>query len=474
MPAAPEVADVQPRRRSVGYVLLLASVAALGGLLFGYDTAVIAGAIDYLEIHFRLGPGGKGWAVSNVLVGCMFGAALAGTFSDGLGRKKALLLAAGLFAVSAVGSAVPRNLTELVAARFVGGFGVGIASMLSPLYIAEVSPAHLRGRLVSLNQITIITGMVVVSVVNWWIARTAHDEAWNVATGWRWMFASETLPAVLFLICLLFVPESPWWLVKQGRPSEALAILTRTGGRDRAEWELEQIREAVAHERGSLGELSAPGMRMALVVAVVLAVLQQVTGINAVLYYAPTIFKASGTGVTATQALLQTAALQVVNLAFTLVAIRVVDRAGRRPLLLATSVAMGTSLALLGAGFALKLAPGWIFLFTLGYVASFAIAMGPVVWVVLAEIFPTRIRGRAMSVAVVALWIACFAVSQSVPWMFKRLGEPITFWSYGLMCLVAFVFVLRYVPETKGKTLEQIEQTWRQRASVAEDGGPGI
>ncbi|HID75282.1 MAG TPA: MFS transporter [Planctomycetaceae bacterium] len=361
-----------------------------------------------------------------------------------------------------------------MAARFVGGFGVGIASMLSPLYIAEVSPAHLRGRLVSLNQITIITGMVVVSVVNWWIARTAHDEAWNVATGWRWMFASETLPAVLFLICLLFVPESPWWLVKQGRPSEALAILTRTGGRDRAEWELEQIREAVAHERGSLGELSAPGMRMALVVAVVLAVLQQVTGINAVLYYAPTIFKASGTGVTATQALLQTAALQVVNLAFTLVAIRVVDRAGRRPLLLATSVAMGTSLALLGAGFALKLAPGWIFLFTLGYVASFAIAMGPVVWVVLAEIFPTRIRGRAMSVAVVALWIACFAVSQSVPWMFKRLGEPITFWSYGLMCLVAFVFVLRYVPETKGKTLEQIEQTWRQRAAVAEDGGPGI
>ncbi len=449
---------------SAGYALLLSSVAALGGLLFGYDTAVIAGAIDYLEAHFQLTAAGKGWAVSNLLVGCMFGAALAGTFSDRLGRKKALILSAVLFAVSAVGSALPRNLTEFIAARFVGGFGVGIASMLSPLYIAEVAPARIRGRLVSLNQITIISGMVVVSVVNWWIASLPADEAWNVSTGWRWMFASETIPAVLFLLALLAVPESPRWLTKQGREPEALVILSRVSGADRAREELAEIREAIARESGSLSELLRPGMRVALAIAVALAVLQQVTGINAVLYYAPSIFRSSGSKVTATQALLQTVILQATNLTFTLVALWVVDRGGRRPLLLATSAAMGVSLGLLGAAFAAKLGPLWIFLFALAYVASFAIAMGPVVWVVLSEIFPTRIRGRAMSVAVVALWIACFAVSQSVPVMFERLGEARTFWIYGLMCAVAFVFVLRYVPETKNRTLEEIERFWLDRA----------
>ena len=445
---------------SIAYVVLLSSVAALGGLLFGYDTAVIAGAIDYLEIHFSLTAFWKGWAVSNVLVGCMFGAALAGTFSDRLGRKNALITSAVLFAVSAVGSAFPRTLTEFVVARFIGGFGVGIASMLSPLYIAEVSPAHLRGRLVSLNQITIITGMVVVSVVNWMIAGLAGEESWNVTTGWRWMFASETLPAVLFLVCLFFVPESPRWLTKQGREDEAMDILARVGGSARARFEMDQITDAIAHEGGSFWELFRPGIRVALVIAVVLAVLQQVTGINAVLYYAPGIFKASGDEVSATQALLQTVGLHVVNLMFTLVAIWVVDRGGRKPLLLTTSVAMGLSLVLLGAGFACELASIWIFIFTMAYVASFAIAMGPVVWVVLSEIFPTRIRGRAMSVAVVALWIACFAVSQTVPWMFENLGEPITFWTYASMCLVSFVFVALFVPETKGKTLEEIEKSW--------------
>jgi len=448
---------------STVYVLSICSVAALGGLLFGYDTAVIAGAIDYLEVHFELSAFWKGWAVSNVLVGCMFGAALAGTFSDRLGRKKALLLSALLFAVSAIASALPRNLTQLVLARFIGGFGVGIASMLSPLYIAEVSPAHLRGRLVSLNQITIISGMVVVSIVNWLIAGLPGEESWNVTTGWRWMFASEALPAGLFLACLFFVPESPRWLTKQGREQEAMDILTRVSGTVRARFEMEQIKDAIAYEGGSFRELFRPGIRVALIIAVVLAVLQQVTGINAVLYYAPGIFKASGADVTATQALLQTVALQVVNLLFTLVAIRVVDRGGRKPLLLITSAAMGVSLALLGASFAFALAPMWIFVFTMLYVASFAVAMGPVVWVLLSEIFPTRTRGRAMSVAVVALWIACFAVSQTVPWMFENLGKPVTFWTYGLMCVVAFVFVLTFVPETKGKTLEEIEKQWSKK-----------
>ncbi len=445
---------------SVLYVFLLTLVAALGGLLFGYDTAVIAGAIDFLEIRFELTPFWKGWAVSNVLVGCMIGAAIAGPLSDWLGRRKVLLLSAVLFAISAIGSAVPRSLFELVVARFVGGLGVGMASMLSPLYIAEVSPAHIRGRLVSLNQITIITGMLIVSIVNWLIAEQAVDETWNVAIGWRWMFGSETLPAMVFLVCLLFVPESPRWLTKQGSEDEAMAILTRVGGVRRARFEMEQIKDAIAHETGSFWELFRPGIRLALLIAVVLAVLQQVTGINAVLYYAPGIFRSSGADVTAAQALLQTVALQAVNLLFTLVAIWVVDRGGRKPLLLITSAAMGISLVLLGAGFHFGLAPRWIFAFTLAYVGSFAVAMGPVVWVVLSEIFPTRTRGRAMGVATVTLWIACFAVSQTVPSMFKTLGQALTFWTYAVMCAVAFFFVIAFVPETKGKTLEEIERGW--------------
>ncbi len=446
------------------YVCLLTTVAALGGLLFGYDTAVIAGAIGFLKREFIIGhyperwvDDLEGWAVSSVLVGCMIGAMLAGTLSDRFGRKKVLVLSAVLFAVSAIGSALPQNLSQFVAARMLGGFAVGMASMLSPLYIAEVSPAPIRGRLVSLNQITIISGMLVVSIVNWLIASPEND-AWNVATGWRWMFASETLPALLFFALLFLVPESPRWLTKQGREDEAMSVLARVGGRQRAQLEIKEIHDAIAQESGSIRELFRPGIRAALAVAVVLAVLQQVTGINAVLYYAPKIFESAD--VTPTQALLQTVALQVINMLLTVVAVVAVDRGGRKPLLLITSAAMGFSLLLLGGVFYLKLGAAWVFVFTLAYVGSFAVAMGPVVWVVLSEIFPTRIRGRAMGVATVSLWIACFAVSQTVPRMFEDLGQPATFWIYAVMCAVSFVFVVLFVPETKGKTLEEIERTW--------------
>jgi sugar porter (SP) family MFS transporter len=374
-----------------------------------------------------------------------------------MGRKKVLVMSAVFFTISAVGSALARNMTEFVAARMLGGFAVGAASMLSPLYIAEASPARVRGRLVSLNQIAIISGMLVVSIVNWLIA-SPLDESWNLAVGWRWMLASETLPALLFLGCLFFVPESPRWLTKQGRENEALVILTRVGGAQQAAAEMVEIKDAIAHEGQSIRELFRPGIRVAVFIAMGLAILQQVTGINAVLYYAPKIFESAE--VTPIQALLQTVALQVVNLLLTLVAIWIVDRGGRRPLLLITSTAMGISLVLLGGAFYLELPAVWVFGFSLAYVGSFAVAMGPVVWVVLSEIFPTRTRGRAMSVATVTLWIACYCVAQTVPWMFKHLGEPVTFWIYALMCLVSFVFVLAFVPETKGKTLEEIEKSW--------------
>ena len=443
---------------SVGYVYLLASVAALGGLLFGYDTAVISGAVGYLAERFSLDEHWTGWAAASALVGCIVGAALAGVLSDRVGRKKMLLLSAVLFTVSAIGTAVPRNLTEFVVFRIVGGFGVGAASMLSPLYIAEVAPARIRGRLVSINQLAIVSGMLVVYFVNAWIA-SLGDTSWNVDSGWRWMFGSETLPAVVFLVLLFAVPESPRWLTKQGREAEAMAILARVSGSQGARMQMEEIRTAIAEESGSIGQLLQPGIRVALVIAVVLAVLQQITGINVVLYYAPEIFKS--TGLAAAKAINDTVIIGAVNLAFTIVAIWVVDRLGRKPLLMIASAGMGASLAALGGAFHRGDFDGpWVLLFMLAYVASFAVAMGPVVWVVLSEIFPTRIRGRAMSIATVCLWIACFAVSQTFPWMLKTLQGATTFWFYAAMCAVAFLFVSWFVPETKGKTLEEIERSW--------------
>lgn len=446
---------------STVYVCVLATVAALGGLLFGYDTGVISGVIGFLTTRFQLNEVMQGWAVSNVLIGCMVGASVAGTLSDRFGRKKMLIVAAILFAISAVASALPRNLTEFVIARMIGGMGVGMASMLSPLYIAEISPANIRGRLVSLNQITIIVGMLFVCVVNWIVA-SPENMAWNVESGWRWMLASETLPAIIFLVALFFVPESPRWLTKQGRKEEALAILTKIGGHQRAEQQMKEISEAIAHEGARFRELLRPGIRVAIIIAIVLAVLQQISGINAVMYYSPEIFKRAN--VSESQALLLAAAIQVVNLLFTLFAIWAVDRLGRKPLLMLASAAMGVSLVLLGAAFYLQLSVWWIALFMFAYVASFGAAMGPVVWVVLSEFFPTRTRGRAMSVAIFALWVACFTLSQTVPWMFKHIGEAGTFWTYAVVCVITFVFVGRFVPETKGKSLEEIEKIWTRRS----------
>ncbi len=450
-----------PDQGSTGYVFVLASVAALGGLLFGYDTAVISGAIGYLSDYFGLDAPLRGWAASSALVGCIAGACFAGVLSDWLGRKKVLILSAVLFIASAVLSGVPQNLTQFAIARIIGGFGVGAASMLSPLYIAEVAPATIRGRLVSLNQLTIVGGMLVVYFVNALIARygmVAGGEAWNVAWGWRWMFVSETLPAVLFFVLLFFVPESPRWLIKNRRRDAAFATLARVNGATRAEAEVTEIAETVAREDTSIRQLFQPGLRIALLVGVALAILQQVTGINVVLYYAPEIFKSVGRA--ADTAIYQTVIVGLVNVSFTLVAIWVVDRVGRKPLLLAASAGMGLSLAALGLAFRFQRFEGPLVLFlVLAYVASFAVAMGPVVWVVLSEIFPTRVRGTAMSIATVCLWIACYAVSQTFPWLLETFAGN-SFFLYAVMCAICFIFVWFYVPRTEGKTLEEIERHW--------------
>jgi MFS transporter, SP family, arabinose:H+ symporter len=443
---------------SIAYVVLLAMVAALGGLLFGYDTAVISGAIGFLQKKFLLNDIWKGWAASCALIGCMLGASIAGPLSDRLGRKKALLLSGVLFAVSAIGTAIPQNLTQFVAARILTGIGVGMASMLSPLYIAEVSPARIRGRLVSMNQLAIVSGIMIVYFVNVLVSRMGN-EAWNIETGWRWMFAAGVFPAAVFLLLLFLVPESPRWLAKQGDVDRALAILTRVGGSQHARTELAEIQDAIAHEGGSVRQLLLPGMRIPLIIGIGLAILQQVTGINTVFYYGPEILKKAG--LASADALWQNVLVGVVNTASTVIAIWVVDRLGRKPLLLLGSAGMGISLALMTL--ALELSRGPIVLVpVLAYVACFGVTLGPVVWVVIAEIFPTRIRGRAMGIATVCLWMSCFLVSQFFPYVLDKM-RGYGFLIYAAMCVVSFFFVLRYVPETKGKSLEEIERSWLGR-----------
>ncbi|NLH43768.1 MAG: sugar porter family MFS transporter [Planctomycetes bacterium] len=451
------------RTGSTTYVFVVTLVAALGGLLFGYDTGVINGAIGPLKAHFSLDPRQEGWAMGCALLGCALGAIGAGPLSDRFGRKKALIVSAILFFVSAVGTAVPRTLPTFILYRILGGLGVGAASMISPMYIAEISPARIRGRMVSINQFAIVTGFLVVYFVNYFIALQG-DVAWNERLGWRWMFGSEALPALGLLILAFVVPESPRWLTKQSRTDEALRILSRVDGESYAQAELAEIRQTLAQEAGSLGQLLAPGMRIVLVIGVVLAVLQQVTGINVFLYFGTEIFKKMGAGTNA--ALLQTIVVGGVNLTFTVIAIWTVDRIGRKPLMTIGSAGMGVCLIAMGLSAYLQTTGLWMLLFILGYIACFALSVGPVTWVILSEIFPTRIRGRAMAVATVCLWVANYIVSQTFPmmdenpWLVATFHRGFPFWLYGAFCVVLLLFVRAYVPETKGKSLEQIERHW--------------
>lgn len=451
-------------RGSTPYLVLVCLVATLGGLLFGYDTAVISGAIGFLQQHFELDATAKGWAASSALVGCFAGVAFAGEINDRLGRRTALLIAAALFLASAIGTALPRTFHEFVLYRSLGGLGVGIASMTSPMYIAEISPAPIRGRMVSLNQFAIIFGMLVVYFVNYFIAG-GGDETWNQNTGWRWMFGSEAVPALLLLGLMLVVPESPRFLLKQGRDEAARKVLGRVHGSEHAEREVGAIRAALTQEAGSMRQLLRPGMRRVLVIGVLLAVLQQVTGINVFLYYAPEILK-SVAGAETDVALLQTVLVGAVNLGFTVLAIWAVDRLGRRPLMIVGAAGMGLSLTAIGLAANTQAIGSWLLVFMLGYIACFAMSVGPVTWVILSEIFPTRIRGRALAVAAFCLWVANFVVSQTFPmmdenpWLVERFHHGFPFYIYGGFCLVLVVVMIRLVPETKGRTLEELESLW--------------
>ncbi|RKY11653.1 MAG: D-xylose transporter XylE [Planctomycetota bacterium] len=454
----------EKNKGSILFVVGVCSVAALGGLLFGYDTGVINGSLKFVQLKFDLSPAMKGFAASSALLACIFGAAFAGTLSDRLGRKKVLILSAVMFLVSAIGTALPQNLIQFVIFRIIGGLGVGAASMTSPMYIAEISPAKIRGRMVSVNQFAIIFGMLVVYFINYYIAGLG-DEAWNTETGWRWMFGSESIPAVLLLVLLFFVPESPRWLTKQSQKSKALQILSKVDGEQYAEEEMQMIEETLSHESGSLSQLFNPGMRVVLVIGVVLAVLQQVTGINVFLYFGSEIFEKLG-GETIDAALLQQVVVGAVNLLFTVIAIWTVDKIGRKPLMLIGSAGMGIALFAMGTAGYLQATGMWMLAFVLIYIASFALSVGPVTWVILSEIFPTKIRGRAMGIATICLWIANSIVSQTFPMMdenqflIEKFHHGFPFFIYGIMCIVLIVFVKCIVPETKGKILEEIEKMW--------------
>ncbi|NWG14692.1 MAG: sugar porter family MFS transporter [Acidobacteria bacterium] len=450
-----------PRSHSnLGYILLISLVAAFGGFLFGYDTAVVSGAIGFLTRYFDLSAELTGWAASSLLVGCMAGAMVAGPLGDRIGRKRSLILCAVLFAGSSIASALPQTLGVFAWSRFAGGIAIGAASMLSPLYIAEVSPERIRGTLVSLYQLAIVVGILVVFFVNLQIQRLG-DGAWNTEVGWRWMFASLALPSVLFGLFLWAVPESPRWLMKMGLRDEARSVLERISGQAGAAREVRQIEEALRREEGRWSELFTSGYRRALIVGTVMAMFSQFSGINAIMYFAPEIFRSAGSARDA--AFVQTVTVGVVNLAFTFVAIWLVDRAGRRPLLIAGTGAQVVSL--FSVGLMLDRADHGLLLLLsiLAFVAAFACSTGPITWIVISEIFPTKLRGRAMSVAVVVLWFCDFLVTQTFPMLRESIGPANTFWVYAFCSVMSTIFIVAMVPETRGRTLEEIEAGWRER-----------
>lgn len=439
-----------------GYVILISVVAALGGLLFGFDTAVISGTINFIQPYFGLSEAGLGWTVSSLLFGCIAGVLLAGEAGDHYGRKKVLMLAALLFFISAVGSATANSLVYFLIARIMGGIAVGVASILSPMYIAELAPAKYRGTLVSLNQLAIVIGILVAFFSNYLLVDTGPNN-------WRWMLLVMAVPAVLLFFSLFFVPESPRWLVARERNAEALEVLIKTSGEEPAHAELHEIEETLKiHHESVFRDLLAPKIKPLLFIGIILAIFQQITGINTIMYYAPKIF--ASVGDSNGTALLQTLAIGCTNVLFTILAMTLIDRFGRKRLLILGSAGMMFMLLGLSALYFLKQTSGILVLvFILGYISFFCVSLGPAVWVVISELFPNRLRSKGMSVAIVALWIACTLVSITFPIMLERLSGGITFLIFAVVCLANLLYVLLYVPETKGKTLEELEHQFANK-----------
>jgi SP family galactose:H+ symporter-like MFS transporter len=437
------------------FVYLATAISALGGMLFGYDIGVISGAILFIKKEFSLSAGMEEIVVSSVLLGSLIGTVAGGVLADRLGRRRLLIVTAIVFGLGAVAAALAPGTASLIGARVVAGAAIGIASFVAPLYISEIAPVAIRGKLVSINQVALTSGIVLSYCIDYAFAGTQ---------AWRWMFAMAVIPAAAFGIGLLFIPNSPRWLAGRGRTDQARAVLKRIRAPEQVEVELNQIQQSVGQQKGNWSELLSPFLRPAMIVGVGLAIAQQITGINTVIYYAPTIFKFAGLS-SASVAILASVGVGVVNVVFTLVAMQLIDRVGRRPLLLASLAGMALGLTVLGLAFSLPQLSGslgWIAVASLMvYVGSFAVGLGPVFWLILSEIYPLRIRGRAMSVGTVANWSANLIVALSFLTLTQVLGKAFTFWLYGVVTIGAWLFAFFLVPETKGKTLEEIEAHWR-------------
>ena len=456
---------------SAAYVWMISLVAALGGLLFGYDWVVIGGAKPFYEKFFGLtDPSQQGWAMSCALIGCLFGSLGSGGTSDRLGRKKLLLFSALLFAFSSIGTAMAGSFAIFVMWRILGGAAIGIASNLSPMYIAEVAPAGIRGRLVSLNQLTIVIGILLAQLINWMIAQpvpagaTAQEilHSWNGQVGWRWMFGATAIPSCLFLFGMTFAPESPRWLARQGKEAEARRVFERIGGMEYAEPALKEVEDSLSHDTAKKASaiLFEPKVFRILVLGIVLAVFQQWCGINVIFNYAEEVFSAAGYQVS--DILFNIVITGTVNLLFTLLAFGLVDRFGRRILMLFGAASLAVIYTLLGECYAAHSKGVHVLALVVAAIGCYAMSLAPVTWVVISEIFPNRIRGTAMSIAVGFLWIACFILTFTFPILNRAIGAAGTFWIYAGICAMGFVFLLFKLPETRGKSLEAIEREFEQ------------
>ncbi len=456
-------------RYNMRFLWTICLVAAMGGLLFGYDWVVIGGAKAFYEPFFGITekPFWRAFATSTALFGCIFGAMMSGALSDKFGRKRLLILSGFLFTFSAVWTALSGDFPSFNIARFIGGVGIGLASNLSPMYIAEISPAHMRGRFVSINQLTIVIGVLAAQFANYCIAQPVADsatteilrESWNGLVGWRWMFGAETIPAFLFFLLMFFVPESPRWLVKNGRDEQAGRILGAVGGQQYAQYEVADIKATIVAEEVAqvrFRDLLEPKLTRVVALGVFLAVFQQWCGINVIFIYGQEVFKAAGYEVG--DLMFNIVITGIVSLVFTFIAIFTVDRFGRRPLMLIGAAGLAGIYAVLGTGYYLQSTGAFMLILLVSAIACYSMSLAPITWVVISEIFPNRIRGAAMSVAVLSLWVGCTALNFTFPFLEDWLGAHGAFWLYGGICVVGFFGILLRLPETKGKSLEDIQR----------------
>lgn len=454
------------------YTWLICIVAAMGGFLFGYDWVVVGGAKPFYEPYFGLtSPTMKGWGTSSALVGCMVGAFLCFALSDKYGRRRFLILAGALFTVSAIGTALSHDFTWFNIFRIIGGIGIGITLNLSPMYISEMSPPHIRGKLVSVNQLLIMFGILAAQVVNWRISLVDTEmpadateeiiqQSWNGQFGWRWMFGAETISAVLFFVLMIFMPESVRWLVKNGQEKKSMVILGKIVGKENARAEVASIKKTISEEdtgKVHFSELFESGVFKILLLGIILAILQQWCGMNVIFYYAADIFQAAGYNMK--EMMLQIVVIGTVMVISVFITIAIVDKLGRKSLMLLGTSGLAIIYIIEGILFRYDVGGMPIVILTLCSVAVYSLTLAPVVWVILSEIFPNRIRGAAMSLTAISLWIGNFTLTFTFPSIKESLGWTLNFWLYAVICIIGFIIILYKLPETKGKSLEEIERT---------------